>query len=48
MVSTEIRVIIFFAAEDEETLNSQQRKKKDLEVTVAQIMSSLMKKSDLN
>ena len=25
MVNTEIRVIIFFAAEDEETLNSQQK-----------------------
>ena len=39
MVNTEIRLIIFFAAEDGEALYSQQ--KQDLELTVAQIMSSL-------
>ena len=49
MVNTKIRVIIIFAAEDGETLDSKQKKKKkDLELTVAQIMSSLLKKSDLN
>ena len=37
MVSTEIRLIIFFAAEDGEALFSQQ--KQDLEFTVAQITS---------
>ena len=37
MGSTEIRLIIFFAAEDGEALHSQQ--KQDLELTVAQIMS---------
>ena len=36
MVSTEIRVIIFFAAKDGETLYSQQ--KQDLELTMAQII----------
>ena len=39
-VNAEIRLIIFFAAEDGETLYSQQ--KQDLELTVVQIMSSLL------
>ena len=43
MVYTEIRLIIFFAAEDGEALYSQQ--KQDLELTVAQIMSSLSENS---
>ena len=38
MVSTEIWLIIFFAAKDGEVLYSQQ--KQDREVTVAQIMNS--------
>ena len=46
MVDTEIRLIIFFAAKDGEALYSQQ--KQDLELTVAQIMNSLLLKSDLN
>ena len=46
MVNTEIRLIIFFAAKDVEALYSQQ--KQDPEVTVAQIMSSLLQNSDLN
>ena len=46
MVSTEIRLTIFFADEDGETLYSQQ--KQDLELTVAQIMSSLLQNSGLN
>ena len=46
MVTTEIRLIIFFAAKDEEVLYSQQ--KQDLELTMAQIMNSLLKNSDLN
>ena len=46
MVNTEIRLIIFFAAEDGETLYSQQ--KQGLELTVAQIMNSLLQNSDLN
>ena len=45
MVNTEIRDIIFFAAEDGEALYSQQ--KQDLEMIVAQIMNSLLKNSDL-
>ena len=45
MVNTEIRLIIFFAAEDGEALYSQQ--KQDWELTVAQIMSSLLPNSDL-
>ena len=44
MVSTEIRLIIFFAAKDGEALYSQQ--KQDLELTVAQIMNSLLPNSD--
>ena len=46
MVSTEIRLIIFFAAKDGEALYSQQ--KQDQELTVAQIMNSLLPNSDLN
>ena len=46
MVNTEIRLIIFFAAEDGETLYSQQ--KQDLELTVAQIMNFSLQNSDLN
>ena len=46
MVNTEIRLIIFFAAKDGEALYSQQ--KQDLELTVAQIMNSLLPNSDLN
>ena len=38
MVNTKIRLIIFFAAKVGEALYSQQ--KQDLELTVAQIMSS--------
>ena len=41
-----IRLIIFFVAEDGEALHSQQ--KQDLELTVAQIISSLLQNSDLN
>ena len=46
MVNTEIRLIIFFAANDEEALYSQQ--KQDWELIVAQIMNSLLSSSDLN
>ena len=46
MVNTEIRLIIFFAAKDGEALYSQQ--KQDQELTVAQIMNSLLQNSDLN
>ena len=46
MVNTEIRLIIFFAAENEEALYSQQ--KQDQELTMAQIMLSLLQNSDLN
>ena len=45
MVNTEIRLIIFFAAKDEEALYSQQ--KQDRELTVAQIMNSLLPNSAL-
>ena len=45
-VNTEIRLIIFFAAKDGEALYSQQ--KQGLELTVAQIMNSLLLNSDLN
>ena len=46
MVNTEIILIIFFAAKDGEALYSQQ--KQDWELTVAQIMNSLLQNSDLN
>ena len=44
MVNTEIRSIIFFAAEDGEALYSQQNQ--DRELPVAQIMNSLLKTLD--
>ena len=40
MVNTKIRLIIFFEAKDGEALYSQQ--KQDQELTVAQIMNSLL------
>ena len=46
MVNTEIRLIVFFAAKDGEALYRQQ--KQDQELTVAQIMNSLLPNSDLN
>ena len=46
MVNTAIRLIIFFAAKDGEALYSQQ--KQDQELTVAQVMNSLLPNSDLN
>ena len=45
MVNTKIRLIIFFAAKDGEALYSQQ--KQNLELTVAQIISSLSQNSGL-
>ena len=46
MVNIKIRLIMFFAATDGDVLYSQQ--KQDLELTVVQIMNSLLQKSDLN
>ena len=46
MVNTEITLIIFSAAKDGEALYSQQ--KQDQEMTLAQIMNSLLPNSDLN
>ena len=46
MVNTEIRLVIFSTAKDGEALYSQQ--KQDWEMTVAQIMNSLLENSDLN
>ena len=46
MVNIEIRLVIFFAAKDGEALYSQQ--KQDCELTVAQIVNSLLANSDLN
>ena len=46
MVNTEIRLIILFAVKDGEALDNQQ--KQDQELTVAQIMNSLLPNSDLN
>ena len=45
MANTEIKLIIFFAAKNGEALYSQQ--KQDQELTVAQIMNSLLPNSDL-
>ena len=46
MVNPETGLIMFFAAENGEALSSQQ--KQDLEMTVAQLMSSLLQNSGLN
>ena len=46
MANTEIRLIIIFVAKDGEALYSQQ--KQDQELTVAQIMNSLLTTLDLN
>ena len=46
MVNTNIKSIIFFAAKDGEALYSQW--KQDQELTVAQIMNSLLQNSNLN
>ena len=46
MVNTEMRLIILFAAQNGEFLYSQQ--KQDQELTVAQIMDSVLPNSDLN
>ena len=46
MVNTEIRLILFFAAENGEAPYSQQ--KQGLELTMAQIVSFLLQSSDLN
>ena len=45
MVNTEIRLIIVFAAKDGEALYSQQ--KQDQELTVAQIMNSLLPQTQI-
>ena len=45
MVNTEIRWIIFFAAKDGEAVYSQQ--KQDEELTVAQVINSLLPNSNL-
>jgi len=46
MVNTEIRLIMFFAAKDGEALYSQQ--KQDWDLTVAQVMTSLLQNCHLN
>ena len=46
MVSTKIRLVIFFVSKYGKALYGQQ--KQDLELTVAQIMSSLWQNSDLS
>ena len=46
MVNIKIGLTIFFAAKNGRALYSQQ--KQDWELTVAQIMNSLLEKSDLN
>ena len=46
MVNTKIRLVIFFAAKHGKALYSQQKQDQDL--TVAQIMNSILPNSDLN
>ena len=46
MINTKIRFIIFFSSKDGEALYSQQ--KQDQELTVAQIINSLLPNSDLH
>ena len=46
MISTEIRLIIFLVAEDGKVYTVS--KKKDWELTVAQIMKSLLPNIDVN
>ena len=46
MVNTEITLMTFFVAKDGEAVYSQQ--KQDWELTVAQIMNSLLPNSDFN
>ena len=46
MVSTKVRLIILFAAEDKEAVYSQQ--KQDGELTEAQIMDFLLQNTDSN
>ena len=46
MVNTEIRLIMFFAAQNGEALYSQQKHHQEL--TEAQIMNSFLPNSDLN
>ena len=46
IVNSEIKLIIFSAAKDGETLYGQQ--KQDQELTVAQVMNTLLLNSDLN
>ena len=46
MVNIKVRLIIFFAVKDGEALYSQQ--KQDWELTVAQIVNSLLPNSILN
>ena len=46
MVNIEMKLIIFFTIKDEEVPYSQQ--KQDLELTVAQIMSSLWQNLGIN
>ena len=46
MVNIEIKLIIFFVAEDGEAQYSEQ--KQDQELTVVQSMNSLLQNSDLN
>ena len=49
MANTEIRLIIFFAAKDGEALyKNKSQQKQDQELTVAQIMNSLLPNTDSN
>ena len=47
MAKTKNRLIIFFAAKDGKALYNQQQQKNPQDLTVAQIMNSLLPNSDL-
>ena len=48
MVNTEIRLIIIFVAENGEAIYSQGKRKKELKLSVTQIMNSLLQNAGLN
>ena len=48
MVIIQFRLIMFFAAKDREAVYNQQKQKQDLELTVAQIMSSFLQNPGVN
>ena len=48
LINTKIRFIVFFAAKEGKALVLYSQQKQDLELTMAQIISSLLQNSGLN